>query len=199
MSVVNGILGQLEVSLVGEKSLSVCTCKIARAVGYNINIFLSKSPTQNCQLTSIGLVNHLLGYIIGETGARRSDIQAAVRECYKLIGFTPLMILMDVQAVHITDVESCFNVVVKQPYDNTNGSKMCLFLVKLDPLPVAPKPPIVVNVVHPNVIPAVMDVPATGFAPDLPPIINAEQVAAILDLPAGGPEVPRSVNTTILF
>lgn len=98
-----------------------------RSSPYTFDLMINKSPTGNCQLTSVAYVN----YLLTNTGNNAQDVKAILTECYKLIGMACKLAFVDVNEQYVGGVESCFNVVTKQPYVSTNGSKMCHFVVKL--------------------------------------------------------------------
>lgn len=95
--------------------------------GYRRNIQIVRSPTGNCQLACIGYLNQLLASV-----KVRAEVQAIIREAFRLLGHDPLLVMLDVNESIIKLVEACFNVTHKTPYKSTNGNMMCMFLVKLD-------------------------------------------------------------------
>jgi hypothetical protein len=101
---------------------------------YSWTIYITKWPTGNCQLTSVAYMN----FMLDKTQSNKEDVHAILRECYRLCNgnpaapFTPKLIMIDVKKEYIERVESCFEVVMKNPYVSTNGSNMCLFMVKVD-------------------------------------------------------------------
>ncbi len=88
--------------------------------GYSVTMLLTRYPTGNCQLSSIGYLNCLL------TRKWTKEVNVAcIKECYRLLGMDPKLILVDVNKSLIPDVEKLFSTVVaKNPYTSTNGSEM---------------------------------------------------------------------------
>ena len=124
MSVVNGYDIKLQ-SNVHKDTLATFSIK-SRSL-YTFTITVCKFPTSNCQVSSFGNMNFLLEY----TNKNKEDVNAIIKECYNLISYKPLLILVDVKDTFIEVVERCFEVITKTPYISTNNSNMCLFLVKL--------------------------------------------------------------------
>jgi hypothetical protein len=94
---------------------------------YSSRITVTKWPTGNCQLSSIGYMNALVYY----EDHTPQDVNAIIRECYKMIDCLPLLILVDVQQAYVPKVEQCFKIMHKHLYISTNSSAMCLFMVQL--------------------------------------------------------------------
>ena len=94
--------------------------------GYTVNLIITRYPTGNCQLSSIGYLNCL--FLRSWT---KEVMVGAIKECYRLIGMEPKLIFVDVQKKHIEDVEKLFTVKTKSPYISTNSSEMCAFIVSL--------------------------------------------------------------------
>jgi hypothetical protein len=128
MSAISTAVPNYQINMITENSQSAlsCTFKITKIGAGTWSFMINKSPTGNCQLTSLGYVNYLLYYTENNAGVIR-DILV---ECFKMIKHNCKLALIDVNEQYIAGVESCFNIVTKQPYTSTNGSKMCHFLVK---------------------------------------------------------------------
>ncbi len=94
---------------------------------YKFFLSVLKYPTQNCQLTSLGPLATLLSRTTVP-----DEVLFVLRQCYALLGFQALLVLVDVKQSFCEAVEKCFQVVVKTPYVSTNGSLMCLYVVKLE-------------------------------------------------------------------
>ncbi len=123
------------------KNATYCTFRCKKSYAYNC--FICKSPTSNCQLCSFGSMNAVIEYSYRQGGSIE-DCLAVMRECFRLCGWTPLLILIDVRQNLCPDVEAIFtnaNVVLKSPYTSSNRSQMCLYLVKMPPAPVVIPPP----------------------------------------------------------
>lgn len=103
-----------------------CCFDVKKAGKYAYNISISRSPTGNCQLISIGWIYHL--FLMQTT---RADATAIVQECCRFMGITPLLIAVDVRLDYASKVEECFTVIKKIQYMNTNGNDMCFFLMTL--------------------------------------------------------------------
>lgn len=134
MGVISTAVPNFEINMVTDNPQSVLTCyfkvkKLTAAPGgspYTFDVVINKSPTGNCQLTSLAYVN----YLLHNTQNNANEIKAILTECFKMAKHTCKLALVDVNEQYIPGVESCFNVMTKQPYTSTNGSKMCHFLVK---------------------------------------------------------------------
>lgn len=103
-------------------------------LAYKINITICQSPTGNCQLKSIGYLNTLLHTLAGkadQSTVKAEDVTAILRECFRLLGGQPVLLLLDVQVFYCPTVDRCFNVQEKHLYTNGNGSAMCLYLARL--------------------------------------------------------------------
>ncbi len=99
---------------------------------YSFIFTVTRAPTNNCQVSSIGAMNYILSYTKSKSEKTyKEDTLAIIKEAYSLIKQELLQIIIDVQDKWIKTVEECFVVMCKQPYTSTNGSKMCLFLVKI--------------------------------------------------------------------
>lgn len=94
---------------------------------YTYDITLSKWPTGNCQLSSLGLMNYV--FVISQ---ERKVVQDIIKELYVMARHAPKLILLDVRNEFVAAVEKCFKVKIKQPYVSTNATNMCLFVVELD-------------------------------------------------------------------
>jgi hypothetical protein len=117
----------------GYETVLTCMFKIKKLVpikgvtgAYGFDLMINKSPTGNCQLSSLGYVN----YVLHNTQNNIKDVNDIVRECFALSKHAPKLIMLDVNEMYVSGVETCFNVILKQPYVSTNNSKMCAFLVK---------------------------------------------------------------------
>jgi hypothetical protein len=102
--------------------------EIKKKSGYIFNLQLTKYPTGNCQLSSIGYLNCLFTNGIRD----KQTVHEVINECYRMMSWTKKLILVDVHEKHIIDVESCFHVKTKNPYTSTNGSKMCVLIVSME-------------------------------------------------------------------
>lgn len=92
---------------------------------------ICRSPTGNCQLSSVANANVMFSCLVAGSKISKTDINLLLKEAYRQIGHTPLLVEVDVNWPHVVDVERCFTVVHKLPYISTNQSQMCLFLVRL--------------------------------------------------------------------
>lgn len=78
---------------------------------YEYNVWVSKSPTQNCQLASMyieGLfcavsLNNGLRY--DDNSIKRKDIQAIIKELFNMVGHNLKLLLLDVRESRIPVVE----------------------------------------------------------------------------------------------
>lgn len=96
---------------------------------YDLNFYINQYPTCNCQLTSI---SHMDNVLSGTT--TRAQALGALSEGYRLMGIKPKLILLDVDnRAYATKVDDYFagHVTMKNPYESTNGSKMCLYMVQI--------------------------------------------------------------------
>ena len=110
--------------------------KVRRPNGYNIDFSITKCPTGNCQLTSIGYANSLLGNMAGDKNAlpQKDVVRAVLFEAYRLIGYTPKIIFVDVNQCYIKEMVHCFNpdeIIMKNEYKSSNGSDMCVFMLNM--------------------------------------------------------------------
>jgi hypothetical protein len=100
---------------------------VKKSGGYEFNVAVGKWPTGNCQVTSIAYFNSLLS----NTANNKADVTAIIKEMYKMLKLTPLLIIVDVKSQYIAGVDATLEVVHKHPYKSTNGSDMCLYLAKV--------------------------------------------------------------------
>lgn len=94
---------------------------------YRTPFYVHKSPTCNCQMASIGAMESIF-----TVTKERAEVQSIIKTAFRLLAFDKPLLLLDVRKDLIEDVEKCFKVHSKTPYTNTNGTSMCLFLVKMD-------------------------------------------------------------------
>jgi len=91
---------------------------------YSMNIMIIRHPTQNCQISSIGLAQNIR-LIINE------DIKKFIEVLQRN---TCSQILVDVHNRYMRELnkvlEPYLDVVFKQPYKSTNGSEMTMMLLK---------------------------------------------------------------------
>ena len=90
-------------------------------------IIITKSPTGNCQLSSLAYTNHLF-YL-----AKQEDIIDVLKECYKLCNFNPKLIFIDVRTEYTKKIEKTFETITKTPYTSSNNTEMCAFIIILKP------------------------------------------------------------------
>jgi hypothetical protein len=136
MGVISTAVPNYEIDMITDNPQSVLTCHfkvkktanlaVGRTTPYTFDVMINKSPTGNCQLTSLAYVN----YLLTNTQNNANDVKAILTECFKMAKHACKLALVDVNEQYIPGVESCFNVMTKQPYVSTNGSKMCHFLIK---------------------------------------------------------------------
>lgn len=107
-------------------SMNYVSFRIKRET-YSYYLGLCRSPTGNCQISSIGSVFQLIGNNI----ITKKDAILVLKEMYRQINMVPVLVAMDVNSVYIKDIERCFTIVHKMPYMSSNSSNMCWFLVKL--------------------------------------------------------------------
>jgi len=92
-----------------------------------LQIHLCRYPTQNCQLSSIGMI----GTLLDDCRSNLENVQPIIRECCKLVSIVPHLMLVDVRQQYVECVEKALKVFHKHPYISTNGSYMCLFMVDI--------------------------------------------------------------------
>lgn len=136
MGAISTAVANYEINLITDNPQSNLTCQFkikrianfppGRSSPYGFDLMLNKSPTGNCQLVSLAYVN----YLLTNTQNNTNDVKAILMECFRLSAHAGKLALVDVNEQYIAGVESCFNVLTKQPYLSTNGSKMCHFIVK---------------------------------------------------------------------
>lgn len=122
-------VGNHEVTLTGNQGKDPYRSfdfKINPNKSYGFNIQIYRQPTNNCQLSCVGSAYHLAQYF-----TTKKEVSAVLMECYRIIGYIPNLILMDVRAEFSQRLESLVQVQNKITYVSTNGSSMCLYLVKL--------------------------------------------------------------------
>ncbi len=90
---------------------------------------ITKAPTGNCQLSSIGHLDYILTFSQARKG--KEDVYGIIKEAYGLIKQDSLQIIVDVKNKWTSTVEQLFDVVSKQPYESTNESLMNLYIIKL--------------------------------------------------------------------
>jgi hypothetical protein len=127
---------------------------IRKGAAYQFNLYLNKSPTQNCQLSCIGMMANLLA-----AATSRDEIHTVLREVFRLVGHTPLLVFCDVRSQWMAKMDEWFGpvaavaacvtskpptlakparptqIVARTPYCSTNDSQMCMYLVKIDNAP----------------------------------------------------------------
>jgi hypothetical protein len=93
---------------------------------YNFHFYLDQYPTFNCQMSSIGHMD----YILSGT-ENRAQALGALSEGYRLAGLKPKIILIDIDNAYMDKMDSYFanHILMKNPYESTSGSKMCLYMV----------------------------------------------------------------------
>lgn len=125
MGTVNGF--DITISGSCKASSEYCSFNIKKPQSYTFNISVTKWPTGNCQLSSIAYMNQMLTHT-----SNKEDALAIIMECYRLIGLTPLLIIIDVNIKYAPTIEQYFDKIVhKHPYTSTNNSSMCLFIINL--------------------------------------------------------------------
>ena len=111
--------------------------KITRQKGtYSVAIYINHCPTGNCQLSSVAYMDQLLHVVRSAdstyTAAEAKIAKALLREAFRIAGFTPNLVLMDVkQNIYAPAVRTCFDVVNEMAYTSTNGSQMVVFIVRM--------------------------------------------------------------------
>lgn len=103
--------------------------------GYSTTITITRLPTGNCQLSSIGYLASLLKLVqsqlkLMKVEKEKENVLAILSECYRLCAYSPALVLLDVQPAWMPHVEKIFTVQHKYPYISTNGSSMCLYMVR---------------------------------------------------------------------
>lgn len=89
--------------------------------------WLSTSPTANCQLFSLAQANNFFANVKGV------DLIKTLQLIGKTAGAKQIM-LIDVNQSYFNKVEELFkpeNVIIKTPYLSTNGSNMCIYLLRM--------------------------------------------------------------------
>jgi hypothetical protein len=121
-------VGQYEVSIENKPSspYDALIFNIKKGT-YTFQIYLSRYPTNNCQLSCIGSA-----YVLAQQVNERADAQAILKECYKQANHQPRIVIMDVRNEFCAGIEKLFCVFNKNEYTSTNGSHMCLYMIKLD-------------------------------------------------------------------
>ena len=88
-------------------------------------ILISKNPTGNPQISSIGYAYALLM-------APKEDRIDILKECYKMTNYTPNLILIDVKKIHAPMIKETFKIIQERQYTSTNRSDMTLFITTLE-------------------------------------------------------------------
>jgi hypothetical protein len=91
---------------------------------YTACIGIGRSPTGNCQVSSVAYMYLLAKYF------QKDDAINVLKECYRIAGHKPHLIFMDVPFSSTQIIDSWFKVRTKTPYTSTNGNSMCLYLVE---------------------------------------------------------------------
>ena len=86
---------------------------------------IHQQPTCNCQLSAIGNA-----YAIFNNWNAKYSLEILL-EAYKIIDFHPKLVIIDIFQSLCPKVEQSCTVHSKTPYDNSNGTKMCLYIVEL--------------------------------------------------------------------
>lgn len=99
-----------------------------RGNAYSFRFYIDQYPTYNCQVTSVGHMD----YIFDGTDTRTQAL-GALCEGYRLAGIKPKLILMDVAKEYMGKMDMFFanHIVMKNPYESTNDTKMCLYMVTM--------------------------------------------------------------------
>lgn len=99
-------------------------------LNYSCNIIFVKTPTLNCQLSSIGGFYQLLDMI---NISDNDIVLEIIYKCFELISYKPNMILLDVKNSYVIRIEEIFKdkIISKIPYRSTNESSMCMFIVNI--------------------------------------------------------------------
>ena len=97
--------------------------------GLAYTVGVDKCPTGNCQLTSVAYTN-LIATITNNNVEQGREI---IKECYGMIKYKwNLLILLDVNQQYMEYARQLASQVVHEhEYVSSNGSKMCLFLIRL--------------------------------------------------------------------
>ncbi len=76
------------------KNSDVCFFQV-REILYSFSFSITKAPTSNCQVSSIGHMDYLLQNAFSRNG--KEDVHAIIKEAYKLIGVENILqIIIDV-------------------------------------------------------------------------------------------------------
>jgi hypothetical protein len=102
---------------------------------YSSNTWLFRYPTMNCQLTTICSMENFLNFVKDD-----NDVIPILQAFYELGKWQNKITLIDVKKTVWDRVDKIFEKYVfkKLPYDSTNGSAMCLYLLKLPPVTIPP-------------------------------------------------------------
>lgn len=97
---------------------------------YKFCFYINQYPTFNCQVTSVAHMD----YVLDGTNTREQAL-GALSEGFRMAGLTPKLILLDVTKGYMDKIDSYFSnyIRVMTPYESTNETKMCLYMVKMPP------------------------------------------------------------------
>lgn len=103
----------------------VTQVKVVKLPNKMFYITVTEGPTHNCQLSIIGAFCNLMSFT-------PEEIKTVLNKTYKEIHKFRKIILIDIQNAYVTNIENMFlgAVMAKTVYTSTNGSAMCIMLLR---------------------------------------------------------------------